>query len=167
MIISTVYEDEKGNERYAPRSKYMIINTETEEILTFKKNADGTYKTSNVETATDTIQIRAGEMRVSGIPAGATYQVAIVDLTEKYGVVKEIPEEVTVIEGTEHSVKVNIEERKGFVSVTTGGNSSRGIFAIDSSGELWGVHDTYDDYSPMYYSISNNKLIRVTGNYRI
>lgn len=161
LTLSSVYTDEGGEERNTPRSKYMIMNTETNEILTFEKNLDGTYKTSNVATATDTIKVKAGAMQVKGIPAGAEYQVALVDVTEKYGVVNDTPETVTVENGVNQAVKVPVKERHGWVSVSTDRTYSATV-AIDDNGEVWG----YSFYSTLIGSSYNSELTKLTDNPR-
>lgn len=136
LTLSAMYTAEDNTQKYTPRSKYMIMNNETQEILTFEKNLDGTYKTSNLANATDTINVKAGSMKVEGIPAGVEYSVALVDVSEKYGVVNEVPETVSIVEGSEQDVVVPVKERSGWVLVRTE-DEGYNMMAIDSNGEIW------------------------------
>lgn len=136
LTLSAMYTAEDNTQKYTPRSKYMIMNNETQEILTFEKNLNGTYRASKLANATDTINVKAGSMKVEGIPAGVEYSVALVDVSEKYGVVNEVPEIVTVAEGNEQNVVVPVKERKGWVLVRNEENDAHTI-AIDSDGKVW------------------------------
>lgn len=136
LTLSAMYTAEDNTQKYTPRSKYMIMNNETQEILTFEKNLNGTYRASKLANATDTINVKAGSMKVEGIPAGVEYSVALVDVSEKYGVVNEVPEIVTVAEGSEQNVVVPVKERKGWVCVRSE-DSDSSIIAIDGNGEVW------------------------------
>lgn len=136
LTLSAMYTAEDNTQKYTPRSKYMIMNNETQEILTFEKNLNGTYRASNLANATDTINVKAGSMKVEGIPAGVEYTVALVDVSEKYGVVNEVPETVSVVEGSEQNVVVPVKERKGWVLVRTE-DVGYNMIAIDSNGEIW------------------------------
>lgn len=136
LTLSAIYTAEDNTQKYTPRSKYMIMNNETQEILTFEKNLNGTYRASKLANATDTINVKAGSMKVEGIPAGVEYSVALVDVSEKYGVVNEVPEIVTVAEGSEQNVVVPVKERKGWVCVRSE-DSDSSIIAIDGNGEVW------------------------------
>ena len=138
LTLSAMYTAEDNTQKYTPRSKYMIMNNETQEILTFEKNLNGTYRASNLANATDTINVKAGSMKVEGIPAGVEYSVALVDVSEKYGVVNEVPETVTVVEGSEQEVVVPVKERGGWVCVRSEDDDAS-IIAIDSNGEVWTV----------------------------
>ena len=145
LTLSAMYTAEDNTQKYTPRSKYMIMNNETQEILTFEKNLNGTYRASKLANATDTINVKAGSMKVEGIPAGVEYSVALVDVSEKYGVVNEVPEIVTVAEGSEQNVVVPVKERKGWVCVRSDGSNGRntaaGTIAIDSNGEVWAANN--------------------------
>lgn len=136
LTLSAMYTAEDNTQKYTPRSKYMIMNNETQEILTFEKNLNGTYRASKLANATDTINVKAGSMKVEGIPAGVEYSVALVDVSEKYGVVNEVPEIVTVAEGSEQNVVVPVKERKGWVCVRSECDLYD-MIAIDSNGEIW------------------------------
>lgn len=159
LTLSAMYTAEDNTQKYTPRSKYMIMNNETQEILTFEKNLNGTYRASKLANATDTINVKAGSMKVEGIPAGVEYSVALVDVSEKYGVVNEVPEIVTVAEGSEQNVVVPVKERKGWVCVrsdgSNGGNTAAGTIAIDSNGEVWAANN--NSYGILgICSLSNN-----------
>ena len=135
--LSTVYTDESGTEHYAPSSKYKILNPETSEVLTFIKKADGTYERSNLPNATEKISLKAGYVDVNGIEAGTTYQVGIVDVTGKYGIIKEVPEDVSIEDGESKEIKVSVKDRSGgFVKVITPTSGSE-IVALDKEGKIW------------------------------
>lgn len=152
LTLSAMYTAEDNTQKYTPRSKYMIMNNETQEILTFEKNLNGTYRASKLANATDTINVKAGSMKVEGIPAGVEYSVALVDVSEKYGVVNEVPEIVTVAEGSEQNVVVPVKERKGWVCVRSE-DSDSSIIAIDGNGEIWTANN--NSYGGIC-SLSNN-----------
>lgn len=159
LTLSAMYTAEDNTQKYTPRSKYMIMNNETQEILTFEKNLNGTYRASKLANATDTINVKAGSMKVEGIPAGVEYSVALVDVSEKYGVVNEVPEIVTVAEGSEQNVVVPVKERKGWVCVRSDGingvNTGAGTIAIDSNGEVWAANNNSSGILGIC-SLSNN-----------
>ena len=157
LTLSSVYKDENNIDRFVPRSKYMIMNSATGELLTFEKALDGTYVTSNTATATDTINVKAGSMQITGIPAGIEYQVALVDVTEKYGVATSTPETIMVEEGITQEVQVPVKERTGWTSVTAFGDTSE-IVAIDSNGEVWGYSRYSSSLNP---SGSNTEFCRL------
>lgn len=154
LTLSAMYTAEDNTQKYTPRSKYMIMNNETQEILTFEKNLNGTYRASKLANATDTINVKAGSMKVEGIPAGVEYSVALVDVSEKYGVVNEVPEIVTVAEGSEQNVVVPVKERKGWVCVRTEVDDSS-IIAIDGNGEIWTANNNSSGILGIC-SLSNN-----------
>ena len=135
--LSTVYTDDLGQEHYVGSSKYKILNPETSKLLTFIKKVDGTYERSNLPNATDKISLKAGYVDVSGIEAGTTYQVGIVDVTDKYGIIKETPEDVTIEDGESKEIKVSVKDRTGgFVKVITPDSDSK-IVALDKEGKIW------------------------------
>ena len=125
MKLSTTYTDpnkENNDPRkkiYVPRSKYKIFDPETGRTLTFEKTASGDYVRSNSATATDTISLRAGEVTVTGIEVG-TYQLGLVDLTEKYGVINTEPEVLTIESNAAVEKEVPVQVRYAFKKVAVG-----------------------------------------------
>ncbi len=152
LKLSTVYKDEDGVENYTPRSKYKILNPETSEVLTFIKKADGTYYRSNLPTATETIAIKEGYVNVEGIEAGIEYQVGLVDVTEKYGIIDTEPETIVIEEGVDQEIKTEVKDRSiKFIKVETMDSGTQAI-ALDSSGKIW----AYDNWSSPYSGSKNN-----------
>lgn len=152
MRLSTVYTDDSGEEHYAPRSKYKILNPKTYEVLTFIRKADGTYERSNLPNATDKISLKSGYIDVNGIEAGVEYQVGLVDVTESYGIIKEAPEVVTLEDGESREIKVNVKDRTGgFVKVMTPGSGTETV-ALDSEGKIW----MYSDWNYNRYGLQQN-----------
>ncbi|MBQ8379459.1 MAG: hypothetical protein IJX34_01430 [Clostridia bacterium] len=148
ICLNTVYTDDLGEEHYAPNSKYKILDTINDKVLTFIKKADGTYERSNLPNATEKISLKAGYVEVNGIEAGVEYQVGLVDVTEKYGIIKETPEVVTIEDGKKQEIKVNVKNRTGgFVKVITP-SSGRLTVALDSEGKIWMYDDDY--YNSLY-----------------
>ena len=164
LILSAMYTAEDNTQKYTPRSKYMIMNNETQEILTFEKNLNGTYRASKLANATDTINVKAGSMKVEGIPAGVEYSVALVDVSEKYGVVNEVPEIVTVAEGSEQNVVVPVKERKGWVCVRSDEDSDGRVIAVDSNGEVW-VSGRFSFFQDAKFELSDNsyEMVKLTS----
>lgn len=161
LTLSAMYTAEDNTQKYTPRSKYMIMNNETQEILTFEKNLNGTYRASKLANATDTINVKAGSMKVEGIPAGVEYSVALVDVSEKYGVVNEVPEIVTVAEGSEQNVVVPVKERKGWVCVRNEYNNAYTI-AIDNDGKVWiGQGLAYGSYAKEMVELADDNLVGI------
>lgn len=135
--LSTVYIDDLGEEHYAPSSKYKILDTANDKVLTFIRKADGTYERSNLPNATEKISLKSGYVDVNGIEAGIEYQVGLVDVTDIYGIIKETPEKVSVEEGSSQEVKVSVKNRTGiFTKVITPG-SGRLTVALDKEGKIW------------------------------
>ncbi len=164
LRLSTTYQTASGEQKYAPRSKYKILNPETEEILTFTKKADGTYQRSSLPNATEDISLRAGYVDVTGIEAGIDYQIGIVDLTEKYGVIKEELETVVIEEGVQKEVSVSVEERGQRFQKALWVDSSFFI-ALDIEGKIWSS-DRYSNYGKLYNQLtcvndySENEIIK-------
>ena len=141
----TTYEDverqtENGTvvERVAktintPRSKYKILDSATGTVLKFEKTADGNYIRSKLDSATDTISLRAGSVLVKGIEIG-DYEVGIVDLTEKYGIINVEPERVTVLQDTVVPVEVPVKKRNAFKKFEP---TYTRDFALTDEGELY------------------------------
>ena len=133
LKLSTTYASGK----YAPRSKYKILDPETGRVLTFEKTASGNYVRSKLPTATDTISLRAGSVDVTGIEVG-NYQLGLVDLTEKYGVVNTEPEALTIVENTAVEKEVSVKERSGFKKLAY---SLYKRYAISEEGRIYLVAD--------------------------
>ena len=135
LTLSTTYTDKDGNKIFTPRSKYKILNSATGKVLRFTKTADGNYVESKLETATDTISLRAGAVTVKGIEIG-DYEVGLVDLPEKYGIISEEVEKVTVLQNQTVSREVPVKKRYAFKTMAT--TTWRGWdFAVTEDGELY------------------------------
>lgn len=137
LRLSTTYNTESGEQKYVPNSKYKILDTETNEVLTFVKKADGTYQRANLPNATEKISLRAGYVDVNGIEAKSSYKIAPVDLTEKYGVIDEDPLDLNIKEGEVQQINVEVEDRSGpFVKVITP-DAGWLMVALDKNGKIW------------------------------
>ena len=134
LTLSTTYTDKDGNKIFTPRSKYKILNSATGKVLRFTKTADGNYVESKLETATDTISLRAGAVTVKGIEIG-DYEVGLVDLTEKYGIINEEVEKVTILQDQTVSREVPVKKRYAFKTMAT--TQSGWDFAVTEDGELY------------------------------
>lgn len=132
LLLSTVYENEDGEMKYTSRSKYKILNTDTNEFVKFIKKADGSYVKSNLPNAVDIISLKAGKMSVSGIETG-NYEIGLVDVTEGYGIVKNTVEEVSIVNSEVQEVSVEVMEKK-IVDIAVG---YRRTFMLDSDGNVW------------------------------
>ena len=174
LKLSTTYTDENGK-IFVPRSKYKILDPETGRVLTFEKTASGNYVRSKLPTATDTISLRAGSVEVTGIEVG-NYQLGLVDLTEKYGVINTEPEDLTIVENTVVEKEVAVKERTGFKKLAYGQYKR---YAISEEGRIYLVVDGNNSYSArnimsngpiafdsMYPELSGVKFVdMVIGNY--
>lgn len=158
LKLSTTFTGEDGK-IYAPRSKYKILDPETGRVLTFEKTATGDYVRSKLPTATDTISLRAGSVDVTGIEVG-TYQLGLVDLTEKYGVINNEPEELTVVENTSIEKEISVKERLRFKKLDTTLNTT---YALNEDGSIYVVAETYD--SSRYSLLLSNGPIRLDSLY--
>ncbi len=160
LRLSTVYTDELGEKHYTPRSKYKILDLATGDTLKFERRADGTYERSNLNNATDTIRLNAGEITVENIEAG-NYEVGLVDLTEKYGIIKEETEKVKIKQNETVYQEVAVKKRGGFkkvISMTSGFS-----FALTEDGELYCWSETTGTYEMQKYSryASNLKDVKI------
>ena len=135
LLLSTYYLDENENEHFTANSKYKVLNTETNEFVTFTKKSDGTYIKSNLPTAVDTISLRQGVMRVSGIEAG-NYDIGLVDVNDEYGIVKKTVENIDIVNNTNQEVKVQVEEKQ-IIDAIIPNNST--TLLLDSDGKIWKV----------------------------
>ena len=159
LKLSTIYKDEDGVENYTPRSKYKILNPETWEVLTFVKKADGTYYRSNLPTATETIALKQGYVNIEGIEAGIPYQIGLVDVTEKYGIIDTEPETITIEEGVNQEVKTEVKDRRiKFIKVETQASGGQTV-ALDASGKIWAYDYNYN--TPYTYNKNNYNIMCV------
>ena len=134
LKLSTVYTNDAGQKEYTPRSKYKIFDPITGKVLKFEKTASGNYIRSKLDTATDTISLRAGEVEVSGIEVG-NYELGLVDVTEKYGVIDEEVENITISANQVVEKQVEVKERYGFKKVVRAGYW--GLIALTEDGEMY------------------------------
>lgn len=144
LVLQTIYQ-KNDKTRNVSKSKYKIVDSETGEVLTFEKNRDGSYKRSNLTSATDTVALRAGKVTLKGVETG-NYEVGIVDLADGFGLIKSDDVEIVdVIENESQEITVEVQEKyiTGF-SATYEGN-----YVVDNTGILWGWG--YNDSS--YYKV--------------
>ena len=132
IVIQTVYDD-NGKSKNVPSSKYKIVNNETGELLTFEKQHDGSYKRSNLPTATDTISLKAGKITVKGIET-ATYDVGIVDIADGYGIVNDTDVEITDIVQNQ-SKEITVQAVKRYIVDVQ--SSYYNSLVLDNLGTVW------------------------------
>lgn len=126
------------------RSKYKIINAATGKVIRFEKTADGNYRSSKMETATDTIVLRAGSVTIKDLEVGS-YEVGLVDLSEEYGVIDEEPERVKILQNETVSRNVEVKNRTGgFKKVIDCYASGSYPLALTEEGEVYviGINNT-------------------------
>ena len=139
ITIQTVYEDDKGREKYVPSSKYQIVNNETGELMTFVKQSDGSYKRSNLPTAIDEISIRAGKAIVKGIETN-TYDVGIIDIDNHYGIIK--TDDVEIIDIVENESRdVKIQAKKRYIEDIQ--SCYDNTLMLDNFGKVWSMGANY------------------------
>lgn len=137
LTLSTSYTNDDGESKYVSRSKYKILSKSTNQVLTFEKTASGNYIRSKQETATDTISLKAGTVTVTGIEVG-DYELGLVDLPSKYGVINEDVENITITENATVSKDVKVKERVALKKVVVDGdNSISEIYALREDGKLY------------------------------
>ena len=125
-----------------PRSKYKIIDSATGKVLRFEKTADGNYRRSKMETATDTVVLRAGSITIKDIEIG-DYEVGLVDLSDEYGIINEEPERVKILENQTVSRNVEVKNRTGGFKKVVDSYSSYPL-ALTEEGEVYviGINNT-------------------------
>ena len=139
MVLQTLYTTEQNTLKNVAKSKYKIVGTQ-KEPLTFIKNVDGSYSRSNIATATDTINIRAGKVTIKGIEEGS-YSVGLVDVTDGYGLTDN--PDVTNI-GIEKDQVQNVDvkvETKKVIGIEAGDENT---FIIDKDQNLWAFGENTD-----------------------
>ena len=152
LKVSTVYTNELNVEKFAPNSKYKILNKETGEALTFIKRPDGTYERSNLPEAQNLISLRYGVAEINNIEAGITCQIGLTGVADEYGIIDEAPVEEVIEAGETYDIKVSVAQRKGFKKVITSGNGDT-ILALDKEGKIW-IYE-YSSSSPYGYEANN------------
>lgn len=166
LRLSTVYNSENGKE-FVPRSKYKILDVNTNETLTFEKTSSGNYVRSNLSNATDTISLRAGYTDITGIETG-NYLVGLTDVTEKYGVIKQVPENVNIVQNSSTNLEVEVKKRVGFKKSVNAGAT---IHAITEDGEVWTSKNcnerayTMCKIEELYPELAGIKFIDLEGVY--
>lgn len=139
LVLQTLYL--KDNEtKFVPKSKYQIANSNTGELMTFVKNADGSYKRSNSADAVDTISLRAGKVTIKGIETD-TYEVGIVDIANGYGIRSNDVQVVDIVKDEAKEIAVMTTKRY-IVDIKSGQDQT---YVLDNTGDLWGWGE--GDYS--------------------
>ena len=134
LTLQTVYTDENGKTKNVAKSQYKIVNSETGELLTFIRKADGSYARSNLPTATDTVSLRAGKITLRGVETG-NYEVGLTGITENYGLADSSDVEVVdVIENETQDITVQTVKRT-IIDIQSDYEST---YVLDSNGSLWG-----------------------------
>lgn len=154
LLLSTVYKTKDNETEFTSRSKYKVLNKETNEFVTFTKKADGTFQKSNLPNAVDTIALKAGKMAVSGLEKG-NYEIGLVDVTEGYGIVKNTVEQVNIETSDVKEISVQVQE-KIIVSVESGEDAT---YMLDSDGKVWFVGNEYTNPTGAGNSNLNTKYI--------
>ena len=150
LKLSTTYTNADGETTNVSRSKYKILDTSSNTVLKFEKTASGNYIRSKQETATDTITLKAGDVTVTGIEVG-NYELGLVDLPKKYGVINEDVERITITENAVVSREVKVKERAALEKavVRDGGNF---VWALGKDGNIY-----YSNTSDSRYEMLNIK----------
>lgn len=147
LILQTLYRndfyDNNGETKFVPKSKYQIANSTTGELITFVKNADGSYKRSNSADAVDTISVRAGKVTITGIETD-TYEVGIVDIANGYGIARNDVEVVDIVKDETKEIGV-MSTKRYIVDIKSGYDQT---YVLDNFGDLWG-------WGSGYYSIGD------------
>lgn len=142
LTLQTLYM--KNNEtKFVPKSKYQIANSTTGKLMTFVKNADGSYKRSNSVDAVNTISVRAGKVTITGIETD-TYEVGIVDISNGYSITNNDVEVVDIVK--DETKEIGITTTKRYIVDIKSGNSQ--TYVLDNVGDLWG-------WGYGYYGVGN------------
>lgn len=134
LTLQTVYTDTLSRTRNVPKSQYMIVDSDSGDVIKFEKKADGSYKRSNLPNATDTISSRAGKVTLRGVETG-TYEVGLVGMSDGYGLIETDDVEVAeVVKDETQDITVSTIQRK-IVDIQS---SNETTFVLDNTGVLWG-----------------------------
>lgn len=150
LMLSTVYKTDENETKYTSRSKYKVVDKDTGELLTFQRTATGDYKKSNLPDASPVIVLKSGAVEVEGIEIG-NYEVGIVDVTKGYGLIKTLPEEVTVVENDIQKVSVEVAEAE-IVQVEAGYYVS---IYLNNNGELFAQGIIKDNFIDTAAEVAN------------
>lgn len=137
LTLQTLYKNDLYNNddeiKFVPKSKYQIANSTTGELMTFVKNADGSYKRSNSADAVDTISVRAGKVTITGIETD-TYEVGIVDIANGYGIVNNDVIVADIVKDETKEVGV-MTTKRSIIDIQSGYDQT---YVLDNFGDLWG-----------------------------
>lgn len=148
LTLQTVYTDDKGKTKNVAKSQYMIVNSETGEVLRFDKTADGSYRKSNLPTSSEVVSLRAGKVTLKGVETG-TYEVGLVGIADGYGIAKTSDVEITeIVQNETQEITVNAVPRKIVAIEATYYDN----YILDNFGTLYGW-----GYNSSSYCVGNGK----------
>lgn len=130
--LSTTYVNIDGETKYAPRSKYKIVNPTTGEVLRFTKTLTGDYIKSELEDAVTEINLKSGVVEVTGIEVG-TYEIGLTGVTDGYGMKKDVPETIIIQQDSIQNVNVEVVKQK-IKQISAGDYNT---VYLDENGEMW------------------------------
>lgn len=143
LTIQTVYTDSNNKTRNVPKSQYMIVDSQTGEVVKFEKKADGSYKKSNLSNATDKISVRAGKVTLRGVETG-NYEVGLVGLSEGYGLIKTDDVEIAeVVKDETQDITVQTVQKE-IVDIQS---VNEDTYILDNTGVLWAWGINNDNYA--------------------
>ena len=172
LTLSTTYKNEKGETKYLPRSKYKVVDSEGN-LVKFVKTSTGDYKKSNLEDASPIVVLKSGVVELEGLETG-NYEVGIVNVTDGYGIQKELPEYVEVVENTDKEVNVEVIKNE-VVQIDVDsyyGNGGISMY-LDNNGDLYrlgtdsnGGSESHTQWEKMKFPIDNVKIVKFSyGNH--
>lgn len=132
LTLSTVFIKKNGEPRYVTRSEYKVVNSATGELVKFVRTPTGNYKKSNTAEASPIVTLKAGPVELQGLELG-DYEVGIVGVKKGYGITKDDPEYVTVVENTNKDVVTTVVDRS-IVQVAADGATT---MYLDANGDLY------------------------------
>ena len=154
---------QKGETKYLPRSKYKVVDSEGN-LVKFVKTSTGDYKKSNLEDASPIVVLKSGVVELEGLETG-NYEVGIVNVTDGYGIQKELPEYVEVVENTDKEVNVEVIKNEVVqIDVDTNyGNSGMSMY-LDNNGDIYilgaSSYVGYKQWEKLTFPIDNVKIVK-------
>ncbi|MBR2240285.1 MAG: hypothetical protein IJ890_02725 [Clostridia bacterium] len=172
LTLSTTYKNEKGETKYLPRSKYKVVDSEGN-LVKFVKTSTGDYKKSNLEDASPIVVLKSGVVELEGLETG-NYEVGIVNVTDGYGIQKELPEYVEVVENTDKEVNVEVIKNE-VVSIDVDSYWGYGMsMYLDNNGDLYalggdtnGGKEAHRQWEKVTFPVDNVKIVKFSYGYHV
>ena len=151
LTLSTTYVTDSGETKYLSRSKYKVVNKKTGELVRFNKTATGNYAKTNLKDGLVELSLKAAPVEITGIEVGS-YEVGLVDVVSGYGMQKDVPEEVNIIENDNKNVNVEVIKKK-ITQISAGYYNT---MFLDESGDVWIIGNGENGEYGIGYSFDPN-----------